>query len=221
MDINSKFSLNNSFPAYNIDMTESTAQQILQLLQDIPSATALEVSEYLHITKADAHYHISNLLRAGLVEVSSKGIQPGLRGRPARSFQLAALYRPNNHTLLLKAILQLHPDILRNKDNLKALCTTLTPSCDQLLPLRTRVVTTSAYLAENNYHPTWEASPSGPKFILHYCPYLTILENHPEICELDLLLLNHRMGLPVTMLQNRSYPDGLNNPCTFQVWISD
>ena len=201
-------------------MVVSTAQQILELLKDTPSATALELSEVLHITKADAHYHISNLLRAGLVEVSSDLAQNGMRGRPARSFRLTPISRLNNHKLLLEAILKLHPEILGNKDSLEALCNTMTPSSDPSTPLRTRVVSTNAFLTINNYRPTWEASPRGPKFLLHYCPYFSLLENHPEICQLDQAILQRKMGLPVTMLQNRTLSEAMNNPCAFQVWIS-
>jgi len=202
-------------------MVVSTAQQILELLQDAHSVTALELSEVLHITKADAHYHISNLLRAGLVEASSELAQTGVRGRPARSFQLTSFSRLNNHTLLLEAVLKLHPDILGNKDSLEALCSTMTPASDSSTPLRTRVVSTNAFLTINKYRPTWEASPPGPKFLLHYCPYFSLLENHPEICQLDQFILQRQMGLPVTMLQNRTLPDAVNNPCAFQVWISE
>jgi len=54
-----------------------------------------------------------------------------------------------------------------------------------------------------NYEPAWEARPQGPRIILHHCPYMALISNHPELCELDRCLITILTGVDLRLEYNR------------------
>ena len=36
-----------------------------------------------------------------------------------------------------------------------------------------------------HYRARWEAGAEGPRIIFGHCPYASIIEDHPELCQMD------------------------------------
>jgi predicted ArsR family transcriptional regulator len=52
-------------------------------------------------------------------------------------------------------------------------------------------------LNEMHYQARWEARADAPRVIFGHCPYAAVLAEHPEICQLDVSLLEEMLGQPV------------------------
>jgi len=50
------------------------------------------------------------------------------------------------------------------------------------------------------YQARWEAHKQAPHIIFENCPYIAILENHPELCSIDAELLSELLGEEVDQL---------------------
>ena len=61
-------------------------------------------------------------------------------------------------------------------------------------PLMRRLASAIERLNEMHYQARWEAGPEGPRIILGHCPYATIIDKHPELCQMDLALLSKLLG---------------------------
>lgn len=40
-----------------------------------------------------------------------------------------------------------------------------------------------------HYQARWEAGAEGPRVILGHCPYVGLVEQHPQLCQMDASLL--------------------------------
>lgn len=49
-----------------------------------------------------------------------------------------------------------------------------------------------------HYAARWEAGAEGPRIVFGHCPYAAIIENHPELCQMDALAMAQRMQLEAT-----------------------
>ena len=54
-----------------------------------------------------------------------------------------------------------------------------------------------------NYQAHWEAHFKYPRIILGHCPYQALLEEHPEICQLDVSLLEHLLETKVRQIDKQ------------------
>jgi predicted ArsR family transcriptional regulator len=45
-----------------------------------------------------------------------------------------------------------------------------------------------------HYQARWEAGADGPRIVLGHCPYGTVIEKHPELCQMDGALLAKLLG---------------------------
>jgi predicted ArsR family transcriptional regulator len=66
-----------------------------------------------------------------------------------------------------------------------------------------------------NYQARWEAHAAGPRLILAHCPYLKILDRHPELCVMDAYLLEEMLAMEAHLLVRRE-PNRMGVPhCVF------
>jgi predicted ArsR family transcriptional regulator len=83
--------------------------------------------------------------------------------------------------------------------------------------LRLRLIDCVAYLNQHHYHARWEAHKTGPRVILHHCPYLDIMNHHPELCAFDRSFLENWLGDAVEQVAKlAALPQGTTY-CCFQV----
>jgi predicted ArsR family transcriptional regulator len=72
-------------------------------------------------------------------------------------------------------------------------------------------------LNELEYQARWEAHARSPRIILGNCPYKGIIEEHPELCQMDVYLLENLTGEKAAQLSKlEKTPQGLP-VCAFAV----
>ena len=175
-------------------MPLSSRARILDYLQRNRSATALEISLCLGMTRANARHHLLILEDTGQVEVL--GCRREGRGRPAILYVLSRHLRGDSldrlSGLLLEQLLEGKSEV-EKLDALRLLAGRLASPANGSLP--ERLITTVGSLSRQHYEARWEAGPDGARLILGNCPYAAILSAHPELCSLDGFLLYSSLGL--------------------------
>lgn len=173
---------------------KSTQERILELLEIQKTATVAQLSNTLQVTQADIRHHLRNLSQQKLVEVASK-LETGERGRPRTLYRLAPRARRDNILHLAQALINslrsIYPDTWTNQlaENLASVPTTEEQKSG---PLLYQTVNT---LNDLEYQARWEAHATSPRIILGNCPYLSILDENPELCQMDALLLAQLTGM--------------------------
>lgn len=181
-------------------MRLTTRQRILEYIQSKEVATVAEISGALHMTSANARYHLSVLRDEGVLKVIGQR-QKGGRGRPVDLYRLTIPIARHSLDKLAHALLT---EILDGKaadaqeETLNKLALRLySPSTAEVKNLSQRLNEAVRYLNCMSYQARWEAHALGPRVIFQHCPYQAIVENHPEMCQLDLILLRNMLSAPV------------------------
>jgi predicted ArsR family transcriptional regulator len=79
-----------------------------------------------------------------------------------------------------------------------------------------RLVGATRRLNTLGYRAGWEARPGGPQIVLGHCPYAAIIDDHPELCQMDAELLAELLGQSVEQLAKlQPGPEGTPQ-CIFQ-----
>jgi len=192
-----------------------TRQQIVDYLQTNRTATPIELSRVLQVTAANIRHHLKQLKLQGLVEIVGTEPVRG-RGRPMKHYSLTNNALQHNLEGLASALLRTitaKPERLDEK--LSETSAHLMGKYQVPTNIHARLNQAVEHLNGLQYQAAWEASPNGPRIILHNCPYALILDKHPELCRMDAALLSHLLAQPVeqTAKLERS-PDGTPH-CAF------
>ncbi|GAB4580438.1 MAG: transcriptional regulator [Anaerolineales bacterium] len=181
-------------------MSKSTRQRILEILATRATATADELAHLLHLTPANMRHHLSRLEADGRVAVVGERPPRG-RGRPQRIF---ALPRHGQGTARLASALldqvltplmpAQHPEVFH------ALATRLGGEPTPARHITQRLAGAVRRLNELEYQARWEAHALAPRVILGNCPYASIIDRHPELCQVDGHLLENLLGEKATQL---------------------
>lgn len=149
------------------------------------------------MTSANARHHLHALEGQDLIEVIGQRPPKG-RGRPTKLYGLAHKAMESNlenlATALLKALQE--SDKTAEREFAK-LIPHLFEGVEPEANFIQKISAMTKQLTEMNYQARWEASSEGPKVILGHCPYAAILEENPELCQMDRVLISERLGLPV------------------------
>ena len=192
-----------------------TRQQIIDYLQTNRTATPIELSRVLQVTAANIRHHLKQLKQQGLVEVV--GIEPVRgRGRPMKLYSLTNSALQRNLEGLASALLRTLPtDPDLQNEKLSETAAHLLGDYQAPANMHARLNQAVEHLNALQYQAAWEASPSGPRVLLHNCPYALILDEHPELCRMDTALLSQLLAQPAeqTAKLERS-PDGTPH-CAF------
>jgi len=182
-------------------------QRILEYIAAHRAATATELSRVLNLTTADVRHHLSQLRKQGSISPSGYRLTHQ-RGRPARLFTISASVSRNNLDILTQALLAEISSNCSTDDyllTLKRLAHRFAPANnDNAVNLTRRVYFTIDHLNKLNYDASWEAHSRSPKLILGHCPYTTILDQHPEMCQMDFYLLENLLGQPLDQIEKLS-----------------
>ncbi|MGH2582999.1 MAG: helix-turn-helix transcriptional regulator [Anaerolineales bacterium] len=176
-----------------------TRQRILDYLEQRGPASARQLATAFGMTQANLRHHLSALLSEGRIRETSLQKDKG-RGRPRRHFALSERSEPNNLANLsgvLLAELSTKNDIegesMLKKVASRMLGTNSKPSGH----ISQRLVAAVRHLAPMGYKPHWEARPRVPEIVFGHCPYAAIIDEHPELCRMDLHMLEELLGVPV------------------------
>lgn len=155
-----------------------------------PDSTASELSMLVDRTPADIRYHLTHLCGEGVI---SRRIskQAASRGRPV--FMYAATHKAvsNNIPQLCGQILTVLKTL---PDGLVKIAEQITHEPLNAKTAHSRLLQVITNLNGMGYSSAWEARQAGPTIILHHCPYLELLRDHPELCTLDELILTNWLG---------------------------
>ncbi|MEW6717401.1 MAG: ArsR family transcriptional regulator [Chloroflexota bacterium] len=197
-----------------------TRQRILEILQHQTAATATNLAKSLSQTIPNIRHHLAILETEGWIK--SLGQRPGKgRGRPSTLYGLQEAHHPHNLLELSNALLHaaLEGRTTRQQtDFLRHLAIQLGGAIHPTGGnLSQRLYYAIRQLNELRYRARWEAHTDAPRVILAYCPYFTLLEEHPMLCQMDAYLLEHLLGQKVeqvTRLKGRN-PEAAQ--CVFRV----
>jgi predicted ArsR family transcriptional regulator len=193
-------------------------QKILNYIIEQQSATADELSKVFRVTPANIRHHLSILSGQGSLKIIGQKPRPG-KGRPALIYSAAQQRDRNNlgqlaDTLLSTLINSSKPgetglilhDIARRIVNQYPV--------DTFNPTR-RMYSSIRALNRMSYQAHWEAHIDHPRIMLGHCPYQTMLDHHPEICQLDTYVLQELLDTPVSQIEKLVLNDKGIAECIF------
>ncbi len=171
---------------------QHTRQQIIDYLRAHRQATSLDLSRALQVTAANIRHHLAILLEQGLVEVEGQAT-PRQRGHPTRVFRLTHQAMAHNFEALAGALLQTllaDRSAEEQQQQMSQVAAQLLPSTEPPRNKRRRLELAVETLNRFHYKARWEAAATGPQVILAHCPYLSLLPQHPELCQMDAALIS-------------------------------
>ena len=171
------------------------------------------------MTAANARYHLAGLTSEGVIIVIGTR-NGGGRGRPNQLYRMAEPAARHNLDQLADILLKMSVEGRDPEETeawLKRIASYLAGETYPRKNPAQRLNQAIKRLNELNYRAYWEAHIPAPKVVFGHCPYQAILSEHPELCQLDALLLGSFLSGPVTqtarLVRNAS---GLHQ-CIFSV----
>ena len=169
-------------------------QKVLAHLKKTRAASAREIARALNMSTPNVRHHLGILVSDGRLEVASVH-QRGERGRPEKMYSLSQAALGDNLSALTNALLTEAGSGL----NVEALASHILNSIQFAnLPVAKRLVLLIEKLDEMHYQARWEAGAEGPRVIFGRCPYAKVIDGHPELCKMDVALLEKALGRPVS-----------------------
>lgn len=201
---------------------QSTRTYILQLIHDEGRVTVDRLAEKLGLSPMTIRHHLALLQRDGLVQAEVMP-SPGRRGRPRLIYILTpagAEMFPSNVTrladLLLVQLKRLIPPAELNAF-LDSLADAWANSFTSIEGISTEAKLDQIAMFLNNmgYRASWKYAGSVVEFRLEYCPYRWLAELHPELCHVDMKLLQRLTGGLVQAVDEQR--DASPRVCRYQV----
>jgi predicted ArsR family transcriptional regulator len=183
--------------------------KVLVYLQKNRTASAREIARALKMSAPNVRHHLSVLCSDGRVESAGLNNRDG-RGRPEKLYSLSQAALGDNLSALVNALLL---ESGRKLDVTAVAKHILNSSQFDNLPVTRRLVLLVEKLNEMHYQARWEAGVGGPKVIFGRCPYAKVIDNHPELCKMDTVMLGFSLGRPITQL--RKYEAAVRGACPF------
>jgi len=204
---------------YNMHV-KTTRQLLVEHLHLRRTASADELARALKVTPANIRHHLAALQSEGVVEQIGQRSASG-RGRPVQLFSLVEQASRNNLALLAKILLQeldqVNP-LAERQELFKRLASNLLGS--EKTPARNpaqRYYQAILQLNALNYQARWEAHAIGPHVILSHCPYAAIVQDHPELCQLDKYMLQELFGKSVLQIAKLEQTAQGERQCVFLI----
>jgi DeoR family transcriptional regulator, suf operon transcriptional repressor len=198
-----------------------TRQEILEYLREKGEADVNELAETLGLSPVTIHYHINVLQRDGLLE--GRAVRQGV-GRPRNVFTLHATafekfpqgyHRLSDRLLEILKSRMTEADIQALFERIGADIATEHALNLQGKPLEKKIETLIELLGEEGFMSRLERV-GADHFVLTQvsCPYQYVATRHPEVCELDLQLMNTALGTAVKREACVANGDAV---CTFHI----
>ena len=198
---------------------KSTRHRLLDYLGLKQIATSTELSRILQVTSANVRHHLNLLHKEGLIQIIGEK-QPQGPGRPAKLYSLSNKQKQANLVLLIEALLQVITSEYSPGDRslkMQQVAVYISGSTNSNGNLSQRLFHAINRLNELHYQLRWEAHQQAPRIILGNCPYTAIVNNHPEICQVDKYLLESLLNLPVEQESRLIRDDRDFTYCLFNV----
>ncbi|MEK6222014.1 MAG: ArsR family transcriptional regulator [Chloroflexota bacterium] len=196
-----------------------TRQKIIDYLASNHQVSAVELSQLLGQTPANIRHHLNILVIENKIEFVGETSGSG-RGRPTKHYMRTPQAQPHGLDTLLSSLLweiQNSRTEKQRQNNLKKLGERLAAIEIKLpSPITTRLSALIQRLNDLLYQAHWEAHADGPQVILGQCPYAEVIDQHPELCQMDKYLLEASLNTP--MVQTEKFSRNPNGPphCVFE-----
>lgn len=205
-------------------MNESTRDRILETIAQMHSASVAELGQQLHTTVANIRYHLGSLLADQVIEVIPPIADRAHPGRPAKRFRLSASVKPSDLSELSSDLLSLLIDPAQTAEERSAALVKIASiriggATTQGAPAQ-RLNQAVDFLNRHAYQARWEARRGGPEVRLGNCPYAVLLPEHPEMCQIDRLMLQGLLGARVAIQDCYQSGKGLPAVCIFECQFS-
>jgi DeoR family suf operon transcriptional repressor len=201
---------------------QTRRQEILTILKQEGEATVDELAGTLDLTPVTVRHHLDILRAEGLVEASAIRRRRG-PGRPQYVYTLtaeASSHFPMDYDGLTNELLDeikstMGPETIRTLlDSIADHRLEEAPKFDSNLPAEERVERLVEFMVERGHLASLEKNDGG--WLLHAsnCPYLNVATSHPELCSIDLFLVEQLSGLGVVCRQRIA--DGAHS-CIYEI----
>ncbi len=200
----------------------TSRQKVQAFLKKQHSASAMQIGRALNMAAPDVRHHLSILLAderiVMLGEIRNKG-----RGRPVKMYGLSGNALGDNLALLSSGLLD---ELLKKPSDTKrqaAMHTLAVRLYDQIGRIdqnkhgTKRLATLVEKLNEHHYQARWEAGSEGPRILFARCPYAAIIEQHPELCQMDGFMLEEEMDGQARQLAKIDQKPGGSTHCIFLI----
>ena len=196
-------------------------RRFIEFMQVKKSVSAFELARAFTITAANARHHLAELEEDGVIRIVETRVQG--RGRPTQFYGLTSVLDRNNLTSLANAVWCEWIDGLPTEKKeiaLKNITDRLLNN--KMVPggnLTQRITRAVRELNEMNYQVRWEAHITSPRILFTHCPYASMKKQHPELCQLDGMLLEKLLGFPVILISKKSEVDNGDIQCVFRLML--
>lgn len=202
-------------------MSDETRKRILDYFSKNYSASTLDLSRILGLTKPDIHYHIKIMMEDGVIEkIPLEPADHAGRGRPTIRYRLTEEYYPNNLYPLLKAVLNVGISSCKlpveKEKYINMIAVELVGTHRATGSLTQSLSQSLVILNLLNYQAHWEAHRDGPKIIFRNCPYRTMVDEYPELCLMDASLLELILDGRVIKTSHIQDDDLITPSCIFR-----
>ncbi len=197
-------------------------QKIFTYISKRRSTSASEIARDLRMTQANARHHLAQLLKNGQVEIVGKRSVGKKGGRPVNIYAVSRNLLGDglpslSHHLLAEMLDSATPP--QKADTLARLAKRIanqSPQNTTKSPML-RLAETVKRLNQLGYESHWEAHASGPHIILGHCPYAAIIQQHPELCQMDAALLTECLTQRVEQIAKLEGTESGRPYCVFAV----
>ncbi|MCC7118258.1 MAG: winged helix-turn-helix transcriptional regulator [Anaerolineales bacterium] len=188
-------------------------KKILAHLKKNRLASARELARALKMSAPNVRHHLSVLCADGRVELIAVQRRTE-RGRPEKKYALSENSVGDNLSALTQALFV----VAGPKLKMEALAGQLmNAEAFANLTLQKRLALLIEKLNEMNYQARWEAGMAGPRLIFGHCPYAKVLQGHPNLCQMDALILRRALGREILQIERREAEPYGACPFVFQV----
>ena len=204
-------------------MTRLTARQkVLAYLNKQHSASAVQIGRAIGMSAPDVRHHLSILLGDGRIIMLGM-IRNKKRGRPIKVYGLSGKALGDNLAMLASSLLD---ETLLNRSGsiqqvtLRAVAKRLSDKFGKIDSNKLNVKRLGNLVDkfnERHYQARWEAGAEGPRILFARCPYAAIIENHPELCQMDGFILEEELDGQASQLAKIDQKPGGYTNCVFLI----
>ncbi|NDJ51802.1 MAG: helix-turn-helix domain-containing protein [Chloroflexi bacterium] len=198
----------------------STRQAVLDNIRRLGQATVSQLANQVEVKAVTVRHHLNALQAEGLIQVEEQR-QPV--GRPVHVFSLTekgqGLYPQNYHVLVARLLDQMKEQLPSHMVN--ALINSLADSLAEDLrgdlaglSSAQRLDRTIDVLAEKGFMARWRTDGDGLQLLEYHCPYYLVGQQHPEICQIDEVLIRVAVNNDIVKSACLLFGDQV---CTFEV----
>jgi len=201
-------------------MQKTTRQRVLEIIQRNQALSTHEIAVILGLTDANIRHHLVSLKNDSLIEIV--GRKKDYRGRPTHIYGLSEQLLGNGMDILGTILLEEYVDQVSESElrkRLRALATRLVIKIGRGgKETRSRQLNEmTERLNEIHIFTHWQASAYGAQITFLRCPYGQIINNNPQLCILDTLILEEYSGMKVELIEKLTPTMLGTRHCVFQI----